>query len=456
MSIDTDAVPSEDTQAPRPAGSGPVKRVIGASLVTGAVTALVLTLAVFPGATESVITGSLLVAFGLGWAMLRVLTARMTSQPQRWATVPAVAMTATGAGLLIFTPQNPTLTWLNFLWPPALLVLVAWMRLRMRRALSGRGRWLLTPVLVVLAAASAGAMTQDLSVLRDHDAYPAPGRSYSVGDHRLHLECRGHGSPTVVLFNGLGEISASWDRISEQVDDTTRVCAYDRAGQGWSDDVDSPQDGVAAAHDLHALLAEAGEQGPVVLAGHSIGGPYALTYAAQYPDDVAGMVLLDSSSPRQFSDISSYPHQYAAMRRGLALLPTLARLGLGPMIASGSHLPAAAADRVDAMTSTVRAFRNARDEISMIPTVFGQAQALTTLGDLPLCVLTTSESRDGTDGWEAAQDRLAELSIDVVHRDVDATHSGLVDDEEGAAASAEAVDEVVAAVRDHAPLASDS
>jgi len=115
MSIDTDAVPSEDTQAPRPAGSGPVKRVIGASLVTGAVTALVLTLAVFPGATESVITGSLLVAFGLGWAMLRVLTARMTSQPQRWATVPAVAMTATGAGLLIFTPQNPTLTWLNFL-----------------------------------------------------------------------------------------------------------------------------------------------------------------------------------------------------------------------------------------------------------------------------------------------------------------------------------------------------
>ena len=453
MSIDTHAVKRDDTHASTSGEPGPVRRVIGASLGTGAVTALVLTLVVFPGATESLITGSVLVAFGLGWAMMTVLSTRLTSQPQRWAAVPAVAMTAAGAGLLVLTPQHETLTWLSFLWPPALLTLVVWMFLRMRRALPGRGRWLLTPVLVVLAAASAGAVTQDISVVRDHDAYPAPGHSYSVGDHRLHLDCRGQGSPTVVLFNGLGEISASWERITEQVDDATRVCAYDRAGQAWSDDVDAPQDGVEAAQDLHALLAEAGEKGPFVLAGHSIGGPYALTYAAQYPDEVAGVVLLDSSSPRQFSDIPSYPRQYAAMRRGLALLPTLARLGLGKTIASDSHLPSAAAERVDAMTSTVRAFRNARDELSMIPTVFHQAQALTTLGDLPLCVITTSESRDGTGGWEAAQDQLAGLSTNVVHRDVDSTHSGLVDDPEGAAASVRAIDEVVAAVRGHAPLA---
>ena len=118
-----------------------------------------------------------------------------------------------------------------------------------------------------------------------------------MGDHDLHLDCRGQGQPTVVLVSGLGEFSASWARIVDGVAPTTRVCAYDRAGQGWSDDVDHPQDGMAAAEDLHALLAAAGETGPFVLVGHSIGGPYAMTYADQYADEVAGMVLLDSTSP---------------------------------------------------------------------------------------------------------------------------------------------------------------
>jgi pimeloyl-ACP methyl ester carboxylesterase len=262
-----------------------------------------------------------------------------------------------------------------------------------------------------------------------------------VGDHRLHLDCRGNGGPTVVLFNGLGENSASWAGIVDQVDDTTRVCAYDRAGQAWSDDVATAQDGVEAAEDLHLLLARAGEEGPFVLAGHSSGGPYAMAYAAHYPEDVAGMVLLDSSSPRQLEDIPSYAGQYAAMRRGLALLPTLKRLGLGMVFPSAEDDPAAA------MASTLRAARNGRDEVSMIPEVFGQAQALTTLGDLPLVVLTASETLE-TGGWAEAQDRLADLSSNRVHRVVDSTHEGLVGDDDAAAESVWAIDQVVAAVRD--------
>lgn len=452
MSIDTHFDRQRETQERRAARPLREPRVIGGSLVAGAVTALVLTLVVFPGATESVITGSVLVAFGFGWAMMAVLS-RATLQPQRWAVVPAVAMTATGVALLTFAPQDATLTWLNWLWPPALLALVVWVFVQTRRALTGSGRWLLMPVLLVLAVASAGAISQNLAVRGNDAAYPTPGTVYSVGDHSLHLDCRGAGGPTVVLFNGMGEISATWARVTEGIGDTTRVCAYDRAGQAWSDDVASPQDGVAAANDLHRLLATAGEEGPFVLVGHSTGGPYAMVYAAQYPEQAAGMVLLDSSSPRQFTEMPAYPGQYAAMRRGLALLPTLARLGLGPTFASGSHLPADAADRVGAMTSTARSARNGRDEVSMIPEVFEQAQALTTLGDLPLAVLTASESRDGTKGWPAAQDRLAGLSIDRVHLDVDATHSGVVEDQQGAAESVRAITAVVDAVRSGSQVA---
>ena len=384
--------------------------------------------------------------------MMRILSASMTSQPQRWTTVPAVAMTATGAGLLVFSPQDATLSTLNWVWPPAMLALAGWMFVSMRRTLTGRGRWLLTPVVVVLAAASVGATAENVVADRIESTYPAPGKTYAVGDHRLHLYCQGTGGPTVVLFNGMGEFSASWARITDPVSTTTRVCAYDRAGQGWSDDVASPQDGVTAARDLHALLAAAGEHGPYVLVGHSIGGPYAMTYAATYPEQVAGMVLLDSSSPYQFTAVPAYPTQYAFMRRGLAILPTLARVGLQLLIPSGSPLPDEDAAVVEAMGSTPRAFRNGRDEISMVPRVFEQAQALTTLGSRPLAVVTASENL-GDEGWPAAQDRLAALSTDSLHTVAESSHAGVVDDPDGAAESVRAITAVVHAVSTGSALA---
>jgi pimeloyl-ACP methyl ester carboxylesterase len=171
-----------------------------------------------------------------------------------------------------------------------------------------------------------------------------------------------------------------------------------------------------------------------------------MTYAAQYPEDVAGMVLLDSSSPRQFAEMPAYPTQYAVMKRGLSLLPTLARAGLGPVIAPRSHLPGAEGDLVEAMTSTVRAQRNGRDELSTIPRLFEQSQSLATLDDRPLVVLTASENL-ATEGWPAAQDRLAALSGDSVHRVVRSSHAGMVEDVAGSVASAAAITAVARAVR---------
>jgi pimeloyl-ACP methyl ester carboxylesterase len=428
--------------------SGPVARLIAASLAVGLVAAAAIVLVVFPGATESTITGSLLVAFGFGWAVMRWLTTWFTDRPLRWTAVPAVVMAATGAGLLAFTPQDAAMRAMGWVWPAATLTLAGYIWVQARRTVPRRGRWMLTGVAAVLAVVSVGGTYESISVVRDQHTYAAPGKTYEVSGHQLYLDCRGHGSPTVVLSNGLGEVAASWARIVDRVEPHTRVCAFDRAGQGWSTDADHPQDGIQAAHDLHTLLEVAGEHGPYVLVGHSTGGTFAMTYAAQYPHQVAGMVLLDSSSPHQF-DLPAYPGQYAMMRRGLAVLPTLNRFGFGRLIwaATPSHLPEPAAGVVTSLSASAHGARSGRDEVSVLPEVFAQAQELTTLDDQPLIVLTASESQEGTEGWDRAQDQLVALSTNTVHRVVDSSHAGLLEDQGPAHQSADAVNEVVDAVR---------
>ncbi|MCB0909211.1 MAG: alpha/beta hydrolase [Nocardioidaceae bacterium] len=426
-------------------------RIVAASLSTGIAVILLLVLGVFPGATESVVAGSILLGSGCGWAMLAVLSGRRTGRPQAWLAVPALTMGVAGLALVVLAPGEPVMTRLSWVWPPVMLGLGGWAFLRIRRGISGRGRWLLVSVLAILSVASVGAVYANLAEAQVRDDFPAPGSTYDVEGRQMHLWCQGQGSPTVVLFGGLGEISTSWTHIAEGVRSTTRVCAYDRAGQAWSEDAGAPETGRQAADDLHALLSAAGEEGPFVLAGHSIGGPYAMVYAERYPDEVAGMVLLDSSSPEQMTAIPAYPAQYALMRRGLAVLPTLARIGLGPLFATGSGLPGVAADETLAMTGTARALRNGRDEIAMVPRIFEQAQALTSLEDRPLVVLTASESLE-MEGWQAAQDTLARLSTDHVARTVESSHEGMVADPRVAAQSADAITAVVASIRTGQPL----
>jgi pimeloyl-ACP methyl ester carboxylesterase len=424
-------------------------------MLSGLVNTLVLVLVVFAGASEPVITGSALLGLASGWALLAVLTTRWTDQPQRWAAVPAAVMATTGAGLLALTPGNGALTAAGWVWPPTAFVLSVWMARAARRVMTSRARWLLYPVIGVLAVAAVGGIVESVALARDHGRFEMTGALYDVGGHRLHLTCTGTGSPTVVLENGLNEISPLWSGIAAQIAKTTRVCAYDRAGQGWSDDVARPQDGREVAVDLHTLLARAGEPGPYVLAGHSIGGTLAMTYAARYPAQVAGLVLLDSSSPYQFTDQPDFAGTYAMMRRLLPVLPTLSRLGaaqLTPPSASTVLTPVANA-QVRSFATSPRGFRNMRDEQSQLRDFFAQAQALTTFDPKPLAVVTARENADGTSGWAAAQDRMAALSTNSSHWTADATHVGLLDDAVGSTDSVRAITAVVTAVRTGAPLA---
>ena len=432
----------------------PIWRVVGGSLAAGFLGALVLTLGAFGGAAEHVISGSALLAFAGGWAMLALLSSRFTSQPQRWARVPAAFMAAAGLVLLVLQPDDHALDSAGWVWPPAVLALAVWIGIQLRRNLRSRARWLIYPVVAALAVGAVGGMYETAVRAHDRNAYPAPGTLYDVGGHRLHLHCTGTGSPTVVLENGLGATSAGWTRITTQLDHTTRVCTYDRAGQGWSDDVDTPQDALAIAADLHTLLARAGESGPYVLVGHSAGGPYVMTFAANYPDEVAGMVLLDPMSPDEFTELPGFTTEQSMMRRGLGVLPSLARLGIARTLpaTAWSNLPEPAASQVQAFAASARGMRNMRDEQSMYRTVFEQAEALTSLNGKPLVVVTATESMQKHEEWVDLQDHLASLSTNNDHRVTDATHAGLIDDSASFEASVQAIVDVVGSVRTEQPV----
>ena len=228
-----------------------------------------------------------------------------------------------------------------------------------------------------------------------------PGQLIDVGGHRLHIHCTGSGRPTVVLEPGLGEPSANMaGRIAPEIAMTTRVCVYDRAGRGWSQAASAPQDGVQVATDLHTLLQRAGENGPYVLAGHSAGGLYVLNFAHLYPQQVAGVVLLDSMHPQQYTRIASYPAFYEAFRRFSAVLPSLSRLGLGHAVyhASYADLPNPARGEERAFLATPRGSRSLRDEFAEIRAAMKQAGSLTNLGDRPLIVVTAWKAHTGMDG----------------------------------------------------------
>jgi pimeloyl-ACP methyl ester carboxylesterase len=135
-----------------------------------------------------------------------------------------------------------------------------------------------------------------------------------------------HFTPTVLLESGLGETEAYWGWISPAVASDTRVCVYDRAGRGWSDSVSVPQDGVAVATDLHTLLDRAQVPGPFVLVGHSSGAQYVRIFAGRYPEQAAGMVLLDGQPAEAFEGLPWYPRRaktcFRAGHHGLQKLDT--------------------------------------------------------------------------------------------------------------------------------------
>ncbi len=293
--------------------------------------------------------------------------------------------------------------------------------------------WLGAGLASLLGLMLVGYIYEPIAEAADAKAYPPPGQLVDVGGHRLHINCTGTGSPTVVIEAGLGDWSTTWaGYVQPEVAKTTRVCAYDRAGLGWSEAGPLPPDAARYAKELHTLLQNAHIPGPYVLVGHSLGGLVVRVFVHEYPSDVAGIVLVDSMNPNQMTeapkDVQSQPFSFQAL---------LARFGIARLLVKVPGIaPSVPANEAAYYPLYIRpqSFQTTDNEFAWLPASGAQAAAVKTFGDLPLIVLTAR----GNDipGWPEWQNELLQLSSNSEHLFAENSGHNIQVDEPDAAVAA--------------------
>ena len=232
---------------------------------------------------------------------------------------------------------------------------------------------------LLLFVVLVGATYQGVTTALERRRFPHPGRLVDVGGHQLHIHCAGTGTPTVLLEAPARAMSSAWAWVEPAVAETTRVCAYDRAGLGWSEMGDQPFTPAAVVAQLRTLTQSAGEHGPFVVTGAELGASFALLYASSYPNDTAALVLVDLPGPE------SHPAPEAA---GLAISPWLARTGLLRVLRNLSNdaatLPADAGGALTTFLNRPDHLTRAADEIAHWDEVVNAANAAPQRRDMPV------------------------------------------------------------------------
>jgi pimeloyl-ACP methyl ester carboxylesterase len=272
--------------------------------------------------------------------------------------------------------------------------------MRMKRivAASFAGLCLLTVSLAV-----TGALYEMIGRWRDSQRFPQRGRFVQAGSIRMNIDCSGQGSPTVILESGSSGPSVDWLMVQPEVAKFSRVCSYDRAGYGWSDSGPEPRSSLQIAHELKQLLQAAGEKGPYVLVGHSVGGFNIRVYTGQYPNDVAGMVLVDTSHEDQDlrapESIRKWSQDYRK-RPSWKKLKYFFRLHLGwARLTADRDAPAFwpkvfREEENFLMLSTKHQFATIDEDQVFLTLSAAQVRSAGNLGDRPLIVLTATRQDD--------------------------------------------------------------
>jgi len=246
---------------------------------------------------------------------------------------------------------------------------------------------------IVVLTVLSGAVYEQWARRSAATKFPPRGQLVDIGGRKLHLDCRGSGSPTVILESGVDPNGTySWRPVHDAIAKITRTCAYDRAGIMWSDDKPGAHDAEGVASDLHAMLRKAGIGGPLVLVGLSAGGPYAMTYTRLYGDDVKGIVFVDPSHADQGTKLPPPGRKaYVPMPflpRAMAALSWTGLWRLMPVQAAPGEPAAEAGARHAYMGHSIG---GVIAEMDALPATWAQAGKLRALGDRPVVVLTSTQ-----------------------------------------------------------------
>ena len=334
-------------------------------------------------------------------------------------------------------------------------------RRRILRRLGCGLKWLGIGSVAILAL---GFGFQAMSVEFDKRGYLPPGQMVNVAGHMMHIHCTGEGSPTVVLEAGAYSYSTEWYWVQRQISTTNRVCSYDRAGNGWSEPVSGPRDGLPLMRELHDLLHKANIPAPYVMAGHSLGGILNRIYATQYPAEVVGIVTVDSAVPQTWPDISGYEKYKAQNESAYWLLSALVRFGAARFIIgrefAGYDFPPAIAAELTALKSTNQAVDTWDAEVRLAQwDLARESEAAENLGSLPVVVLwaghpemTAPEDRALL---QAIHDSVPAFSSNTMVRVIDeADHGSIQGNEQNARQVSNAIREVIESERTGQPLVS--
>ena len=294
---------------------------------------------------------------------------------------------------------------------------------RAKRILRRIGLGVLGFIGLLVACAAFGLIYEAVMAPGDAARYPAVGQRINIGGYSLHLNCTGAGRPTVILEAGFGAWSTDWATMQPGLSRITRTCSYDRAGLGWSDAGPEPRDPEHIAIELHTLLANAGIEGPYVLAGHSIGGKHIRMFTELYPDEVLGLVFVDARHESAES-VGRTPEQNQqdreAYESSLNFYRVLRQFGIGRLF--GVPLSRMLIPGVENIPDDVL-YENALFGMreSTLQAMMAESPATTysddllaaagPLGDLPVVVLTAGLALEHASNWEMVQKNLVALSI---------------------------------------------
>jgi pimeloyl-ACP methyl ester carboxylesterase len=288
---------------------------------------------------------------------------------------------------------------------------------------------------IIAISLLTGICYQAVSEALDRRRYPPQGELVDIGGFRLHHNCIGQGTSTVVMDAGGGAPSITWGLVPSEISKFTRVCTYDRAGLGWSDP--NPQisrTSQQSVDELHSLLTEAGIKPPYILVGHSLGGVNMRLYASQYPEDVVGLVLVDSSHENQMTSklwkqtkMLSWLYQVLRVVSQVGVLRLIGEMNLLPIVEDIKREIHKYPLAVQTLFDTFKSFcyrpdywATASSELANIKKSFEEVRSVTSLGSLPLIVLSQGSKNSKMSDvrfqqWASLQLDLTKLSSNSQH-----------------------------------------